>query len=123
MAPQSSYDVPTSQRGRFHSQRLDGSVDINVPPGVSFTLSAASVASTGMERLLGEGLRQNEAIYWTTRAGFDGPEIDQIYCDTINQSRRRYEWIIISCTKLTITAWNPTSQAIMQTMEAAVHTA
>lgn len=91
MAPHSSYDVPRSQRGKFDRQRLDGSVVINVPSGISFTLSAASVASTGMKRLLGEGLRQNEAIYWTTRAGFEGPEIEQIYCDRIDHSRRRYE--------------------------------
>ena len=123
MAPRSFYDVPGCQRGKFESQRLDGSVVIKVPSGFSFILSAANVASTGMEKLLSEGLRQNEVIYWTTRAGFEGPEIDQIYCDRLNNPRRRFEWIIISCTELTIAAWCPILQVIIQTMEAAVPTA
>ena len=123
MAPRSSHDVPGSQRGKFDSQRLDGSVVINASSGVNFIISAANVASTGMGRLLGDGLRQNEAIYWTTRAGFEGPEIDQIYCDRIDNPRRRFEWIIISCTKLTIVARRSIPQVVTQTMEAEVHTA
>lgn len=119
MAPCSFYDVPGCQRGKFESRRLDGSVVINVPSGFNFILAAANVASTGMENLLGEGLRQNEAIFWTTRAGFEGPEIDQIYCDRLNNERRRFEWIIISCTKLTIVAWCPILQVVMQIMEVA----
>lgn len=123
MAVHSSYNVPSSQKGRFDCQRFDGSVVINVSSGANFTLSAASLADSGMKKLLGEGLRQNEAIYWTTRPSFDGPEIDQIYCDRINHSWRRCEWVSISFTRLTIIARRPTLRAVMQTMEAAVHTA
>ena len=93
MAPRSSRDVPKNQRGKFNRQRSDGTVVIDVPSGYSFVISDAKAASTGMRRLLAEGLRQNEEIFWTTRESFGEPEIDHIYCDRLEYQRRRYGWI------------------------------
>ena len=94
MALHHSRDVPRNQGGKFNSQRSDGSVVIDVSSGYSFVLSRTKVASTGMGRLLAEGLRQNEPLYWTTRASFEGSEIDQIYCARIDKPPQRFERII-----------------------------
>ena len=94
MVPRSSHDVPRNQRGKYDRQRLDGSVVINVPSGFDFVISGASVARTGMGRLLAEGLRHNESLYWTTQSDFEGPEIDQVYCDRIDSPPQRFESII-----------------------------
>ena len=96
MAPRSSHDVPKNQRGKFDSQRPDGSIIINVPSGYSFITSGANVESTGLGRLLAEGLRKNEPLYWTVRSNFEGPRIDQFYCDRIDNPRQRYHCITIS---------------------------
>lgn len=94
MAPHHSQDVLRNPGGKFNSQRSDGSVVIDLPSGYSFVLSRTKVASTGMGRLLAEGLRQNEPLYWTTRASFEGSEIDQIYCAPIDKPPQRFERII-----------------------------
>ena len=93
MAPRSSRDVPSNQIGKFNSQRFDGSVVIDVPSGHSFVMTAAKVASTGIRRLLAEGLKRNELVFWTTRESFEGSEMDQIYCDRIENQQQRSEWI------------------------------
>lgn len=90
MPPSSSCDVPKNQTGKFVRQMFDGSVVINVPSGYDLVISGASIASTGMGRLLVEGLRQNESLYWTTRLDFEGPEIDRFYCDRIDNPPRRF---------------------------------
>lgn len=124
MAPSSSHDVPRNQRGRFDCQRSDGSVVINVSSGFGFVIRGASVASTGMGRLLAEGLKQNESLYWTTRSDFEGPEIDQFYCDRIDNPPQRLDrskqGVMCKANDLAIVDHTP---IIMSTMEAAVLTA
>ena len=93
MAPRSSRDVPSNQVGKFNSQRSDGTVVIDVPSGYSFVVSRAKVESTGVRKLLAEGLRHNELIFWTIRENSEGSEIDQIYCDHTDDQKRRSEWI------------------------------
>ena len=94
MAAHHSQDVPRNPGGKFNSQRCHGSVVIDLPSGYSLVLSRTKVASTGMGRLLAEGLRQNEPLYWTIRASFEGSEIDQIYCARIDKPPQRFERII-----------------------------
>ena len=94
MASRNSHEVPRDQRGRLHRQNLDGSVLIYALSGSYFLLSGASVASTGMGRLLAEGLVRDEPLYWTTRESLEGQEIDQVFRDRIDDPRPRFEGMI-----------------------------
>ena len=77
MGPCSSCDVLGNQRGKFNNQKPDGSIVISASAGYNFVLSGADIASTGMGRLLAEGLRPNESLYWITQGVFEGARFDQ----------------------------------------------
>ncbi len=91
MASLRAQDFPQTHRGNFNCQRPDGSVVIDVPSGFNFVIPAVKLQNTRIRELLAEGLRHNENIYWTITESFDGPEIDQIYCDRLDHRVQRSE--------------------------------